>query len=64
MAAKPRRYLEAGVRLLWVIWPRYRSVDVWRPCSDQPVAALGLDDVLDGLDVLPGFTYPVARLFS
>ena len=31
LAAKARRYLAAGVRLVWVIWPRDRQVDVWRP---------------------------------
>jgi len=24
---------------------------------------LGIDDALDGEDVVPGFTYPIARLF-
>ena len=64
MAAKARLYLAAGVRLVWVVWPRWHRVDVWQPGSDQPAATLGVDDQLDGLDVLPGFTYPVARLFG
>ena len=64
MAAKARLYLSVGVRLVWVVWPRWRRVDVWRQGSDQPAATLGVDDHLDGLDVLPGFTYPVARLFG
>jgi Uma2 family endonuclease len=64
MAEKARLYLEAGVRLLWLVWPTYRQVDVWRAGADRPVATLNTGDVLDGLDVLPGFTYPVRRLFS
>ncbi len=64
MADKAQRYLAAGVRLVWVVWPKYSQVDVWRPGSDQPVATLNVDDQLDGLDVLPGFTYPLARLFG
>lgn len=64
MEAKVRRYLEAGVRLVWLIWPKQRQVDVWRPGTDAPVATLGIGDALDGLDVLPGFTYPVADLFA
>lgn len=64
MADKANRYLAAGVRPLWVVWPRRRQVDVWRPGSDSPVAALGEDDLLDGLDVLTGFTYPVRKLFE
>jgi len=55
-------YLTFGTRLVWVIWPRYTRVDVWRPGDETP-ATLEVDDVLDGEDVVPGFTYPIARLF-
>lgn len=64
MAAKARTYLEAGVRLAWVIWPDDEQVDLWRPGTSAPVATLALGDYLDGLDVLPGFSHPVADLFS
>lgn len=64
MAAKARTWLAAGVRLLWLVWPRARQVDVWRPGSDVPVATLGGIDALGGLEVVPGFTYPVFRLFE
>ncbi len=62
MEAKAQLYLRFGTRLVWVIWPRYKRVDVWRPGDDTP-APLGVDDTLDGEDVVPGFTYPIARLF-
>lgn len=62
MAAKAKLYLSFGTRLVWVIWPRYRRVDVWRPGDDVPTA-LRIDDILSGEDVVPGFAYPVARLF-
>lgn len=64
MEAKMRRYLAAGVRLVWLIWPQQRQVDVWRLGTDAPVATLGMGDALDGLDALPGLTYPVADLFA
>lgn len=64
MAAKAKRYLEAGVRLVWIIWPKYQQVDVWRPGADEPVATLNMGDALDGLDVLPGFTYALSDLFE
>ena len=48
---------------MWVIWPRYKRVDVWRPGDETPTL-LGVDDMLDGEDVVPGFTYPIGRLFS
>ena len=63
MADKAQRYLAAGVRLIWMVWPKQQQVDVWQQGADQPVATLTSTDVLDGLDVLPGFTYPVASLF-
>jgi Uma2 family endonuclease len=63
MALKAQRYLAAGVRLVWVIWPRWKQVDIWHPGETTP-AALSVGDVLQGEDVVPGFTYPVARLFS
>jgi Uma2 family endonuclease len=64
MAAKARRYLAAGVHLVWIVWPRYRQVDVWRPDASQPVMTLETGDTLDGLEVLPGFTYPLEQLFA
>jgi Uma2 family endonuclease len=63
MARKAQRYLNAGTRLVWVVWPKRKEVDVWRPGDSKPSATLGVGDVLDGLDILPGFTYPVERLF-
>lgn len=35
-----------------------------RPGVGQPAATLGASGTLDGLDVLPGFSHPVADLFS
>lgn len=67
MADKTLRYLAAGVQLVWIIWPTYRQVDVWRPdAAGAPhmLATLGPGDALEGLDVLPGFTYPLADLFA
>ena len=63
MAAKAQRYLAAGTQLVWVIWPKRQEVDVWRPGDRQPSATLTIADTLDGLDVVPGFTLPVAEIF-
>jgi Uma2 family endonuclease len=54
-------YLEAGVRLLWVIEPRQRTVTVYTPNQNARVLREG--DILDGGDVLPGFSVAVAELF-
>jgi len=65
MAAKARRYLQGGTRLVWVVWPERREVDVWRVASvNQPAATLHSDDALDGEDIVPGFTYRVADIFA
>jgi Uma2 family endonuclease len=63
MAAKAIRYLDAGVRLVWVVRPRRQEVDVWHPGDAAPTKTLGIEDTLDGEDVVPGFTCPVAVLF-
>lgn len=64
MAEKMRLWLSFGVRLGWVVWPKTKKVDLWLPGHDQPVKTLGVNDALDGLDVVPGFTYAVADLFA
>jgi Uma2 family endonuclease len=63
MAAEALFYLAFGTRLVWVIWPRYQRVDVWHPGDETPTS-LGIEGMLSGEDVVPGFTYPVARLFT
>jgi Uma2 family endonuclease len=50
---KVGEYLEAGVRMVWVIDPRKARAVVYRSLSD--VRKLRADDALDGEDVLPGF---------
>jgi Uma2 family endonuclease len=35
MAAKAQMYLTFGTRLVWVIWPRYKRVDVWHPATTR-----------------------------
>jgi Uma2 family endonuclease len=63
MGTKAQRYLAAGTRLVWIIYPRWQQVDVWHPGDTTPVT-LRIGDVLDGETVVPGFTFPVARLFT
>jgi Uma2 family endonuclease len=62
LARKTQRYVAAGTRLVWVVWPRRREVDVWHLHAGTPLT-LRVGDTLDGEDVVPGFTLPVADLF-
>ncbi len=65
MAAKVAIHLQTGVRLVWVAWLSTQTIDVWRPVSpNQAVVTLQATDLLDGLDVVPGFTCPVGGLFG
>ena len=62
LAAKARGYLAAGARLVWMVWPKRKSIEVFRPGS--PPQLLGLADTLDGGDVLPGFRLAVEVVFQ
>ncbi len=55
-------YLEAGTRLVWVVEPRRLCVTEYR--SRTEIRLLQGGDALDGYDVLPGFSVPVAELFA
>ena len=59
--AKIGDYLEAGARLVWVIDPSRRQVRVHRTLL-RPLTLVETA-MLDGEDVLPGFSVQVARLF-
>jgi Uma2 family endonuclease len=64
MRQKMKEYFESGTRLVWLIYPQTRTVQVYRELSDEPAAVLTEKDALDGEAVLPGFTLSVAELFS
>ncbi len=55
-------WLSFGARMVWAVNPQSRSVDVYRP--DERTVTLTETDTLDGLDILPSFTCPVADIFS
>ena len=59
---KASMWLEAGVRLVWVVLAGQRAVEVHR--SGQPTMTLDADATLDGAEIAPGFTTPVAAIFG
>ena len=61
VAEKVDEYLEYGVRLVWLLYPRRRSVVVHTP--DRIARTLRSTKMLDGGAVLPGFAVAVADIF-
>lgn len=55
-------YFENGTRLVWVINPQEYYVLVYH--APSPDIFLKVGDRLDGEDVVPGFSLPVAELFA
>lgn len=64
MDIKLAEYARAGVRLVWYVDPDRKEVDVFPKGNPRRKKTIGLDGVLDGGDVLPGFTLPVAKVFE
>ena len=62
MHRKLRDYFAAGVRLVWYIDPESQTATAYT-AADQSTA-IGRDGVLDGGDVLPGFTLSLTELFA
>jgi Uma2 family endonuclease len=59
---KMRRWFAAGVELGWVVYPRGRTVTVYRALDD--IRILTANDTLDGESVVTGFRCRVGDLFS
>lgn len=62
MRLKVMDYLGAGVRLVWVVDPGSRSVAEHRP--DGSARLLGVEQALDGADIVPGFRLELSELFG
>jgi Uma2 family endonuclease len=60
--SKIRCWLAAGTKLAWVVYPRGRTVTVYRSLDD--IHVLTEKDQLTGDPVVPGFACAVADLFS
>lgn len=58
---KVREYRSAGVKLIWVISPKSKTILIRR--ADGTCAELDETGTLSGEGVLPGFACPVADLF-
>ena len=59
---KIREYFNAGVRLVWVIYPK--AGELYAYDGPASVRILERHDSVDGAPVLPGFRFPLANLFD
>ena len=59
---KALMWLSYGVRLVWVILPQTRTVDVYR--SSRNISTVSEGGELDGHDVLPGFRCRLEDIFG
>ncbi len=59
-------YLKHGARVVWIVIPDEKSVEVCRIGAGEKVQCqlVGSDGVLSGEDVLPGFELELWRLFA
>jgi Uma2 family endonuclease len=62
MARKLREYFAAGVRLVWLIDPRARTVSAYT--APERFTVLAETETLAGEPVLAGFTLPLRELFA
>jgi Uma2 family endonuclease len=62
LRTKVLQYLDAGARLVWVLYPSLTLIDVSR--ADGSTTVLRGDAALDGEEVLPGLTIPVQTIFE
>jgi len=57
---KVERYLRAGVKLVLIVDPARRAVQIYRPV--QPPVLLGATDIIDMSDLIPGLYVQVSDL--
>lgn len=60
--SKVAMYLEAGVRLVWLVDPATRTATIFRP--DAAPRSVDSDGTLDGGEVLPGLVIVLAEVFD
>jgi Uma2 family endonuclease len=58
---KIAEYLKYGTRLVWIVYSDKPEVKAHAPGQEPTTLKVG--DILDGGDVLPGFTLPVRDIF-
>jgi Uma2 family endonuclease len=62
LQTKLQEYIDNGVRLAWLLDPKHKFVEIYRP--NQSVERLIAPSQLTGEDVLPGFVLNLDRLLT
>ncbi len=61
---KVREYIQAGVQLVWIIYPTAGEVHVFDARNLSVVTCYQIGDVLRAGSLVPGFELPLATLFG
>jgi Uma2 family endonuclease len=61
MREKALYYLTNGGQLVWLLFPRKQQIEVH---TADEIRTLGIDDTLDGGEVLPDFTLALSVIFA
>lgn len=66
ITAKTALYLNSGSRMVWNVYPDDSVIEVWQKGDGAKLEmqAFGVNDMLDGSDVLPGFSLKVSAIFA
>ena len=62
MEIKRRHYFDAGVRRVWIVDPRSRTIEDWT--EPTGMRTLSGHDVADLSEILPGFQLPISEWFA
>jgi len=58
---KIQQYFAAGTKIVWVVYPKTRTVEVERPDGSTRLTA---QDILQGPEIVPGLQIRVSDIFS
>ena len=61
---KAAQYQAAGVRLIWIVYPFTKTIDVYRLATGLLPKAVGLSGRLEDEEILPGFQLAVSKIFE
>ena len=63
MRRKIRQSLSAGAKVVWIVYPETREVEIWRDRA-KPEKILQDTDLLEAPGLLPGFSIRIGALFG